>query len=226
MMQAIWTSVITATLCAALINYLSNVLSVEDLTIFYRARDQAKIGQGEFKVTFAISNMGRQGALVEEFGLFQIYGAKIDPKAEHCLLPGLLNDVPTIGVDVPVQRSPSKNMMSYHVPEEIEMEFRRARTGSVALNSGTARTIEATFKLTPFDVSKNMAIICPVVKYFDRSGRSITAVCPGWRRDGIGGLMADDIGNNSWRLLPEEGWTLQNTLFWFWRDNNSFCISK
>lgn len=222
MMQAVWTSLITATLCAALIGYLSNVLSIEDLTIFYRAPNQAEIGQGKFKVTFAVSNMGRQGALIEEFGLIQVVGTNINTETENCSDPELLNDISSIQPGESLIRK-TKNELSYHLPTEIYVENRIAVSGSVALNSGTARTLETTFTLRSFDVDKKAAIICPVVKYFDRSGHSITSVCPGWRRDGTSGTMSEGIGNNSRRLLPREG-SFLNTLFW--RKSDPFCVSQ
>src|SRR5262249_55809937 len=72
MTRTVLTSAVTAVATAAIVGYLSIVMSVEDITIFYRAQNYRDVGQGKFVVTFSIANMGRNGALVEQIGLLQV----------------------------------------------------------------------------------------------------------------------------------------------------------
>ncbi|MGH6683572.1 MAG: hypothetical protein ACRECA_06555, partial [Pseudolabrys sp.] len=222
-MRTIMTSIVTAMITAALIGYLSIMFSVEDMTIFYRAGNLMNAGEGKLSVAYSVANMGRQGSLIEELGLIQVVGDKISD--DDCDNAELLSNLGSVD-DGGTLRLATGKEFSYHVPSQVLIDNRTAITSSIALNAGTTKKMDVVFGLAPFDMHKKAVLLCPVVKYFDRGGRAVQSICPGWTSEPAGNAgvtLGRNIGLDSLRLLPRKGSFLN---FLFWRSSKSFCVSR
>ncbi len=218
--RTVLTSAVTAIATAAIVGYLSIVMSVEDITIFYRAANFRDVGQAKFAVTFSLANMGRNGALIEQIGLLQV---ATKGEATGCEDRALLQHTDEVTDRV----LSDGGRVTYRTPHEVYFNesSRKALSATIAMLAGTASKVDATFELPAIEDAKMSVMICPVVKYFDLSGRPITAVCPGWLREpGNAGSTnyTTQIGRHSLRLLPHRG-SFSNLLFL--RFSDRFCTT-
>lgn len=81
---------------------------------------------------------------------------------------------------------------------------------SINIDAGAQRAISAEYEMDAIDWNKfDVVLLCPVVRFFDSSGRPSTAICDGFQSDqllpeaGPKGTRATPAGQA--RLLPTSG---------------------
>jgi hypothetical protein len=165
----------------------------EDLVVYFRFSNPIEIGTNQLHLNYIVSNSGKSPAFVEEVSLVQIHYSKItndqlpldfDICNGDALLPY------TYTLDRADLKSTWKDKLGrytrFYAPSKTYVDGIESVFSSLHIDAGSQRVISTLYDTDPLDWSNsNVLLLCPIVRFFDSSGRPFIAMCRGFQVDNV-----------------------------------------
>jgi hypothetical protein len=209
--------------------YLTYFWKPDDLVVYFRFVDPKELGTNQLHLNYIFSNAGKTPAFIEDVSLTEIFyenkgNASTVPSLDLCkdqsvetltivgLRPLAVQSLPTL--------HPQGGWYSrFYTPKTIYSGSVQSPFSSINIDAGAQRAISAVYEMDAIDWNKfNVVLLCPIVRFFDSSGRPSTAICDGFQSDqlvpetGPKGTRTTPAGQA--RLLPISGSNCQISPFY------------
>jgi hypothetical protein len=214
-----WVGVISL---ASLIAYcVYNFWKPDNLVVYFRFEDPKEVGTNQLHLNYIFSNAGKTPTFVEDVSLTEIFyqtngDGRTMPNIDICrdqsiytpsiaaLLPANFRSEPTF--------YPKEGWYSrFYTPKTIYLGSTQSPFSSLNIDVGGQRAISAVYEMDAIDWNKfNVVLLCPIIRFFDSSGRPFTAICEGFQSDQFALEKAGPKGTRTApgglaRLLPTSG---------------------
>jgi hypothetical protein len=202
--------------------YITNFWKPDDLVVYFRFMDPKEVGTNQLHLNYIFSNAGKTPVFIEDVSLTEVFyrsneddGRTIPNvdicKDENIRTPAIVAFLPTNVQSQPVGTANGRYSKLY-TPKTIYLGNVQSPFSSLNIEAGAQRAISAVYEMDAIDWTKsNVVLLCPIVRFFDSSGRPSTAICDGWQSDQFpvvkGGAKGtrDTSGGLEARLLPTSG---------------------
>jgi hypothetical protein len=189
-----------------------------DLRVYLRFPKPMQVGTDTLDLSYLFSNMGNQGALVEDVSIYELWINSDHPdfgeeELHRCedvsyIRPQFLAFTPREFRREHSQMFKNKDgsLFAAVQPDKIYIDGTEAKSAAVTVEAGKMRVIGATFgtDLLP-QAQYNTVVICPAINFFDSKGQPVLAVCEGWQSSSspMGGTVSGPAAAGApARLLP------------------------
>jgi hypothetical protein len=199
--------------------FLTYFWKPDDLVVYFRFVDPTEIGTGQLHLNYIFSNAGKTPAFIEDVSLTEVFyqssgnGSTI-PSLDICKDQSI--ETPTFAAlgppsvrSQPILHEKEGWYSKLYTPKMIYSGNIQSPFSSLNIDAGAQRAISAVYEMDAIDWNKfNIVLLCPVVRFFDSSGRPSTAICDGFQSEqlalGMGkGTRTTPAGLA--RLLPTSG---------------------
>jgi hypothetical protein len=176
--------------------------------VYFRFTDPKEVGTDEIHLNYVLSNAGKTPAFIEDVSLTEIFyaykgNASTTPSLDLCKDESI--ETPTLAALNPqaVRSLPLLHHDGWYsklyTPKIIYLGGVQSPFSSINIDAGAQRAISTIYEMDAIDWNKfNVVLLCPVVRFFDSSGRPSTAICDGFQSD----ELIPEVGPKGTRTTP------------------------
>jgi hypothetical protein len=198
--------------------YLTYFWKPDDLVVYFRFSDPKEIGTNQLHLNYIFSNAGKTPVFIEDVSLDEVFyqrsgNVSMVPNLDICKnwklqTPSLVafepSEIQSKAAFFPEERFYS----AFRNPKMVYINNVQSPFPSINIEAGAQRAISAVYEMDAIDWSKfDVVLLCPIVRFFDSSGRPSTAVCDGFEGDQLPAGKDEPKGRRTTpagiaRLLP------------------------
>jgi hypothetical protein len=209
-------------------NLMRDFWKPDDLVVFFRFLDPKEVGTNQLHLNYVFSNSGKTPTFIEDVSLVEVFYQQI-PNAQsypdlgiceaNSPTPATITMLPSFVQSTPVKYA-NGEYKKFYTPKTIYLGGVQSSFSSLNIDVGTQRAISTVYEMDPVDWNNfNVVLLCPIVRFFDSTGRPFTAICKGFAGDDIHEDNGPAKGRRTTsaaglaRLLPETGSTCRISPF-------------
>ena len=172
--------------------YLTYFWKPDDLSVYFRFNDPNEVGTDQIHLNYIFSNAGKTPAFIEDVSLTEVFyqidnNGRAIPNIDVCKDPSL--PTPSFLALLPhdVHSQPfnaNGRYAKFYTAKTIYLGSVQSPFSSLNIDAGAQRAIAAVYEMDAIDWNKfDVVLLCPVIRFFDLSGRPFTAICNGFQSD-------------------------------------------
>jgi len=169
--------------------------------MYFRFSDPKEIGTNQLHLNYIFSNAGKTPVFIEDISLDEVFyqrngNVNTVPNLDICKnwklqTPSFVafepSEIQSKAEFFPAEFFPEERLYSaFRNPKITYIDNVQSPFPSTNIEAGAQRAISAVYEMDAIDWSKSdVVLLCPIVRFFDSSGRPSTAVCDGFQGDQI-----------------------------------------
>jgi hypothetical protein len=205
-----WVGIVSAIIALGTF-YLSNFWKREDLVVYFRFNPE-ELSMPRLNLIYIFSNAGKTSIFIEDVGIEEVVYhsnaySNTEPDMDICkkvLLWDFTSSKPT------VVSFPQGWLVALYHPKSAFVSNNQSLFSSTNVEAGAQLGISTVYDLRTIDWNKfNVALFCPVLRFYNSAGKPSSAICDGYQIDtlpsksGVSGSRTTPAGLA--RLLPTSG---------------------